>query len=72
MSLPPGSQPALSLPSQTELSPERGVCGTAGCGRERFLSFGGGGVPFPEESGLVLRQLELGAEGCGWVLQVEH
>ena len=26
MSLPPGSQLAASPPSQTELSPERGVC----------------------------------------------
>lgn len=50
MSLPPGSQLAVSPPSQTELSPERGVCrGLRGHmeGASQFVLLGGRGGPVP-------------------------
>lgn len=49
MSLPREGQPALSLPSRTDLRPDRGVWGAVGRmwgkGRGEFGPFGGGTRP---------------------------
>lgn len=73
MSLPPGSQLAVSPLSQMELSPERGVCrGLRGHVEGASLSSWGAEVGLsPEESGLALRRFGVGAEGCCWAIQVE-